>query len=118
MLVIHRAVTAGDRLNPIVKIDQDFIERQFAMQHHAPHVERLGVIHLAAFFQNQLQDVANILVRTKHVSFYNRLANFSDQARIRQMRRVIDQHRFTPCSFDFVNDARTRRDDVHVVFPA
>ena len=118
MLVIHRAVTARDRLNFVVKIDQNFVQRQFAVQHHAPGVERLGVIHLPALFQNELEDVANILVRTKHVSLYNRLPNFPDQTRIRQMRRVIDQQRLAPRGFDFVNDARTRRDDVHVVFPA
>ena len=118
MLVIHRAVTARDRFNFIVKIDQNFVKRQFAVQHYAPRIERLGVIHLPALFQNELEDVANILVRTKHVSLYNRLSNFPDQTRIGQMRRVIDRHRLAPGGFDFVNDARTRRDNVHVVFPA
>src|SRR5262249_14368050 len=39
MLVIHRTVAAGDRLNLVVEIDQNLVQRQFAMQHDAPSVE-------------------------------------------------------------------------------
>ena len=64
------------------------------MQHHAPRIERLGVVHRSALFQNQLQQVADVFIWTKHVRFYNRLADFFDLARIRQMRGIVDQKRF------------------------
>ena len=90
MLVIHRTVTACNRLNLVVKIDQNFVQRQLAMQHDAARIERLGMIHLPAFFQNQLQNVADAFIGTKDVGFYDWLANFFDQTRIGKMRRIID----------------------------
>ncbi len=59
VLVIHRSVTAGDALNLVVEIDQDFVQRQLAMEHDAPGIERLGVIHRAALLHDQLEDVAD-----------------------------------------------------------
>ncbi len=53
---------------------------------------------------------------TKHVGFHDRLANFVDHARVGQVRRIIDQHRFAAGREDFINDARRRGDDIHVVF--
>ena len=88
------------------------------MQHHPARVERLGMIHLPALFQNQLQDVADVFVRAKHICFHDRLANFFDLARVWQMCRIIDQERFTARPHHFINHARTRGDDVHVVFAA
>src|SRR5207237_5013614 len=62
------------------------------------------------------EDVPDVLVRTKDVGFHDRLPNFLDQTWIRRVRGVIDENSLTPGSFDFVNDARAGRDDVHVVF--
>ena len=73
------------------------------MQHDATRVERLGVIHRAAFLQNQLQHVADVFVRAKHVGLHHRLANFLDHARVGQVRRVIDQQRFAARRQDLVN---------------
>ena len=77
--------------NLVIKIDQDFVERQLAMQHDAARIERFGVVHLSAFFQDELQDVADVLVRAKHIRFHDRFADFIDQTRVGQMRRVIDR---------------------------
>ena len=94
-LVIHRAVAARNAFNLIIEIDENFIERQFAMQHHPARVERLGAFHLAALLQNQLQDVADVFIRTQHVGLYDRFPNFPDHARIGQVRGVIDQQFFS-----------------------
>ena len=48
------------------------------MQHNAASIERFGVIHLPPFLQNELEDVADAFVGTKHIGFHNRLANFFD----------------------------------------
>ena len=106
VLVIHRAVTAGDAFDLVVEIDQDFVQRQLAVQHDAAGVERLGVIHRPAFLQDELEDVADGFVRAKNVGAHDRLADFLDHARVGQVRRVIDQHGFAARGQDFVNDAR------------
>ncbi len=85
------------------------------MQHDAARIERLGVIHRAALFQDELQDVADALVRAKNVSAHDRLADFLDDAWIGQMRGIIDVQGLAARGQDFVNDAGRRGDDVHVV---
>src|SRR4030095_1936772 len=113
VLVIHRSVAARNTLNFVVKIDENFVQRQFAMQHHPTRIERLRALHLTALLQNQLQDVADIFIRAKHVRLYNRLTNFLDHARIRQVSGVIDQQSFSARDNHFIDDAWTRGDDVH-----
>src|SRR5205807_109000 len=117
VLVIHRAVTAGDALNLVVEVDEDFVQRQLAMQHDAPRVERFRVVHQTALLQDKPEDVADVFIRAKHVGFHDRLADFLDHARVGQMRGVIDQDRFAAGRENFVDDARRRGDDVHVVTP-
>src|SRR5206468_9429939 len=79
-------------------------------------IERLRVFHLAAFLENQLQGVADVFIRTKHVCLYNRFPNFLDHARIGQVRGVIDQQFFAARGQHFINDTWASGDDVHVVF--
>src|SRR5438309_15831 len=85
------------------------------MQHDPSCIERLGACHLAAFLQNQLQDVADIFIWAEYVRLYNRLTNFLDRCRIRQVSGIIDQQCFSLRSQHFIDDAWTRGDDVHVI---
>jgi hypothetical protein len=57
-LVVHRAVAAGDALQAVVEIDEDFVERQRAAQHDARGVERVGVVAGAALLHDEIEDVA------------------------------------------------------------
>ena len=50
MFIVHRAVTAGHRLEAIVEIDEDFRERQDTGKHHAGVVDGLGVSDIATLF--------------------------------------------------------------------
>jgi len=63
-----------------------------------------------------VEDVPDVLIWAKDVGFHDRLPNFLDQTWIGQVRRVIDENGLAAGRFDFVNDARAGRDDVHVVF--
>src|SRR5438067_487929 len=115
VLVIHRAVTAGHALDLVVEVHQDFVQRQLAMEHDAAGIERFGVVHDSALFQNQLQDVADVFVRAKDVRFHDWLADFIDDARVRQVRGIIDEKRFAAGGENLVDHARRGRDDIHVV---
>src|SRR5213078_1227970 len=108
--------TTGDALNLVVEVDEDLVERQFAVEHDAAGVERFRVVHEPALFQDELKDVAKVFVRAKNVSLDDRLADFVDDARVGQMGRVIDEENLAAGGEDFVNHAGRRRDDVHVVF--
>ena len=103
------------RLHLVVEIDEDFVQRQLAMEHDAAGVERLGVVHRAALFHDELHDVADVFVRANDEGLDDRLADFVDDARVGQMRGIIDQQDFAARGQDFVNDAGIGGDDVHVV---
>ena len=118
VFVIHRPVTARDALYLVVEIDQDFVERQFAVQHHPARIERFGALHLAAFLQNQSQNVTDVFVRTEHICFYDWLTNLLNHTRIWQVSRIVDQEFFSARGQNLIHNAWTRRDDVHVVFAA
>ena len=49
---------------------------------------------------------------------HDRLADFLDDARVGQVRRIVDLHDFAARRQHLVNDARIRGDDVHVVLAA
>ena len=117
MHVVHGAVAARKALNLVVKIHENFVERQLTMQHDSPRIQRLGALHMAAFLQNQLQDVADIFIRAKNVSLYNRFTNFLEQARIRQVSGVINQQFFSARGDHLVDNAWASGDDVHVILP-
>src|SRR5438094_10334448 len=116
MIVLHSTAAECDLVNNVNIIDQNIVQRHYAVQPYPALVERLGMVHLPAFFEDELEDVPDVLIWTKDVGFHDRLPNFFDQARIGQVRRVIDENNLAPGRFDFVNDARAGRDDVHVVF--
>ena len=69
----------------------------------------------AALFENELEDVADRFVRATNICLHNRLADFFDQTRFGQLRRVVDLQRLAARRDHFVNHARRGRDDVHVV---
>src|SRR5581483_10562107 len=85
------------------------------MQHYPARIERLGAFHLSTFLQNQLQDVADILIRTKHICLHNRLTNFPDHAWVGQVSRVIDRQFFSADGDHFIDDTWTCSYDVHVI---
>jgi len=43
----------GDALDPVMEVNQDFVQRHQAGQHHAARIQRLRVVHRAALFGNQ-----------------------------------------------------------------
>ena len=47
MLIIHGAKPARDALDPIVEIDQDFVQGQQTRQHHPAGIQRFRVINLS-----------------------------------------------------------------------
>src|SRR5262249_13171163 len=115
MLIIHRAIATSNRLNLIVEIDQDLIQRQLAMQHHPARIERLSVIHHTALLVDRLKDAAKYLVRAKDISLHNWLADFFDHARIREVRRIVNEQSLTPRRHDLIDHTWGSGDDIHVV---
>ena len=59
-VIVERRVTARDRLQAVVEIEHDLVQRQFVLQHHARRADVFEALLLAALFFDQLQNAADI----------------------------------------------------------
>ena len=114
VLVIQRAVTPGDALDPVVEVDQYFVERNAPDQDDPAGVQRLGFLDDAALFAGQVHHVADVLVRAHEVRLHHRLGDGGNEVWFRQVDRVVDVRLLAPDGEHLVNHARIGGDDVHV----
>ena len=59
-VIVERGVAARDRLQAVVEIEHDFVQRQLVGEHHARRADVFEVLLLAALVFHQLQDAADI----------------------------------------------------------
>ncbi len=116
--VIHGAVAAGEGFDFVVEVHEDFVEGDEGGDHDAAGVDRLRVVHGAAFFHHELHHVADVFVGDHDEAFDDGFADFLDDAHVGEVGWVIDFQAFAVGADDFVDDARVGGDDVHVVFAA
>ena len=118
MLVIHRAIPARDAFDAVMEIDQNFVQRSARGQHDAARIQRFGVIHDPALLRDQRHHVADVFIRSNDERFDHRLLNFLDVIHLRHERGIIDFLHRAVGHGDPIDDARIRRDDVHLVLAA
>ena len=118
VLIVHRAVAAGDALNLVVEVHEDFVEREHAGEHDAARVERLGVLKCPPLFHDELHERRNVFVRHHDEALDDRLADFLDDAEVGQILRIVHVEDLAVGLHHLIDNRWIRRDDVHVVFPA
>src|ERR1700736_2711104 len=74
------------------------------------------MFHFTPLLHDQLHHVPDIFVRAHDKTFYDRLPDFFDYARIRQKGGIIDINRLTVGLHHVIDHAGIGRDDVHVEF--
>ena len=99
-----------------MEVDQDFVQRNAAGQHHPPWIERFGVLHGAALFGNQRHHIADVFVRTNHERFDHWLLDFLNVIRFRQVGGIVDFLQRLVRQSNAIDDAGIGRNDVHAVF--
>ena len=114
VLVVHRAVTTGHRLELVVEIDENFRQRKHAGKHHTGVVDGLGVGDIATFFEHELHHVADVLAGHHDVDIDDRLADFLNHLSLGEKSRVIDYKLGAIGERDLINDRRVGRDHIHV----
>ena len=118
VFVVHRAEAAGQALDAVVEVDQDFVEGEQAGEHDPSGVQRLGVVEDAALFRHQGHQVADVFVRAEDKSFDGRLLDLGDVSLLGQEGRVVDFLDGTVAEREPIDHAGVGGDDVHVVFAA
>src|SRR6266436_2365654 len=115
-MIIERSVAARNAFQAIVKIENDFVQRQFVGQHDARWRQVLEAFLRAALVLTKLQNAADrFVVRDDHC-LDDRLFDFADVAGIRKFRGTIDFDYFAGHARDAVAHARRRRDQVEPEF--
>ena len=61
-MVVERGVAAGDRLEAVVEVEDDLVERQLVGEHDAGRGDVLEVLLAAALLFDQLEDPADVLL--------------------------------------------------------
>ena len=77
-MIIQRSVAARNAFQPVVKIQHDFVQRQFVGEHDARGREIFEVFLHAALFLAELQDAANRFVVGDDHGGDDRLFDFLD----------------------------------------
>ena len=89
-MIIERRIAARRRLQPVVEIQHDFIQRHLIEQQHAAAADVLELLLRAALFFQQLQDLAEIFLARDHRGIDDRLFDLLDLGRIGKLLRIVD----------------------------
>src|SRR3989454_2078844 len=88
-VVVERGVSAGDRLQAVVKVEHDFVQRQLVLQHDAVGSHVFEALLFAAFFFDQRQNAADIFFVGEDGRENHRLFNFRDFAGVGPTKRIV-----------------------------
>ena len=102
------------RLQPVVEVEHDLVERQLVGDQHAVRGEVLDRLLDAALLLAELQDGADVLGRRQHHRGDDRLFDLLDPAGIGQLRRAVDLLHHAVGGRHPVEHARRGGDQVHV----
>ena len=114
IFVVQRAVPSCDTFDPVVKIDQDFIQWNAPDENDALIIQRLCLLDDPALFSCKVHDVADVFVGAHEVCLHHRLGNGGDEVLLGKINRVVDVHFLPAGCDDLVYHAGIGGDDVHV----
>ena len=115
-VVIERGISARDALQPVVKIEHDFVERQFVRQHDARRREVFEFLLHAAFFLAQLQHAAHRILRRDDHRGQDGLLDSLNRSGRRKFRGVVDFQDVARGRRDAILHARRGGDEVDIEF--
>src|SRR5690348_1458906 len=115
-MVIERGVAARNALQPIIKIQDDFIERHFVSEHDARGRQVLEILLHAALFLAELKDGADGIVGGDDHGGENGLFDAGDLRGRREFRGIVHFDGFVGCRRDAVTHAGGGGDEVNVEF--
>src|SRR2546425_5394439 len=115
-VVVERGVSAGDRLQAVVKVEHDFVQRQLVLQHDAVGSHVFEALLFAAFFFDQRQNAADIFFVGEDGRENHRLFNFRDFAGVGPTKRIVHLNVLAIGFGDLVAHAGSGGDQLKIEF--
>src|SRR3984957_9672642 len=115
-LVVQRRVAAAYRFQAIVKVEDDFGQRQLVVQDYALLAEEAQIALDAAAILAQLHHGAEVLLRHVDRREDERLFDRLDRVLVGQQRRIVDRRQLTGNGAHLVGDRRRGHDQVDAEF--
>src|ERR1035441_7743405 len=115
-MVIEGSVATRNGFEAVVKVEDDLVQGQFVVQHHARGTDVLKSFLLAAFFFDQLENSADVFFVGENRGQDNRLFDFRDFAGIEPARRIVDFDHLAIGLRDLVAHAGCGGDQVEIEF--
>ncbi len=89
-MVIERRIAARGGFQAVVEIENDFVQRQFISQQHAPAADVFEFLLVAALLFEQLQDLADEVFARNDGGVDDRLFDLFDKRGIGKLGGIID----------------------------
>ena len=116
-VVVEGGVSAADRFQPVVEVEDDLRQRQFVLQGDPGRVEVFHGLVDATPVPGQFHDIADVVVRDDDLGLDERLFHGVDVRGIRHVGRVVHHEHFAGGGRDPVLHARHGGQDREPVFP-
>jgi hypothetical protein len=114
-LVVEARVALGHRLEPVVEVEDDLVQRQVVDDHRA--AAGIGEVELeAAAVLAELQHVAQVVVGDEDGGLDPRLLDMLDIGEVGHVGGVVQLHHRAVLHVDVVDHGRRGGDEVDVVF--
>jgi len=116
-VIVHGGIPAADRFEPVVKINDDLVERQIVGEHDPLLAHVLKTALRAAFFLKQTEDAAEVFVGRHDDGGVDRLLDPVNVAGRRQMGGIFDEQLLARPADDAVTYAGCGGDQVELELP-
>ena len=117
-LVVHGRIAVRDALERVVEVDEDLVQRQHAVQHHAVAVHRLRALQDAAAVQHDAHHVADRVARRDDARLEDWFGDRVVGARLRHLQRVVELLHRAILHRHLVDNAGGGGDDVEIELTA
>ena len=113
-LVVHRAVAAGDALESVMQVIDDFGQRQIVSQHHARRRKVFLVLVESHAVPGTVSSPAHVLLRLNQVDSDDRLPKLFDVAWVGNFLRAMNFKYLTGFRDDFIGHVGSRLHQIDI----
>ena len=100
-LIVKAGITAGNRFQTVIKVKNDFVQRNL-INHHSPAADIGQLMLFAAAFGTEFENRAEIFVRHHNRRLDHRLLNRRHLRQIGHIGRIVQRYRFAVGHMDFI----------------
>ncbi len=116
-MIVERRVAARSRLQAIVKIEDDLVQRKLVREHHSTGADVFELLLRPPLLFEQFQDLPQILLARDYRGVDDRLFDLLDPGRVREFGGIVHFQQRSVGLDDPVADTGRRRDQVDFEFP-